>query len=63
MRPKEYYIDMYLEYLNNYLTIEQFAIDQGMSYSNAKTTIEIGRLANEELANKNIVKEVLNHVH
>ena len=54
---------MYLEYLNNYLTVEQFAIDQGMSYSNAKTTIEIGRLANGELANKNSVKGVWDHVH
>jgi len=56
MKDQGYYIDMYLEYLNNYLTVEQFAIDQGMTHSDAKVVIELGRLANEEIATINSVK-------
>lgn len=36
----------YLEYFNDYLTIERFASDKGLSVANATALIKIGRKVN-----------------
>lgn len=39
----------YLDYLNNYLTVEKFAEDNGISESEALTIIGLGRKYHNEL--------------
>jgi len=44
------YIEMFLNYLNDFLTVEVFAEYYGMTISQANTTINIGRMQH----NKNV---------
>ena len=50
MRTKEFYIEMFLDYFNNYLTVMKFAADHNLSIDEAKEIISIGRDLNEYAA-------------
>lgn len=39
--------DLYLEWLNDYITIDRFAYDHGMTRADAKNLIKLGRDAHE----------------
>lgn len=39
----------YLDYLNNYLTVERFAEDNGISETDAKTIIRLGKKYHNKL--------------
>jgi hypothetical protein len=41
-------ITMYLDYVNNFLTVERFANYYGLTIKGAKSVIENGRKLNEE---------------
>jgi hypothetical protein len=41
---------IYLDWVNNFLTLERFAEVYGISKEDANTLIEIGRKLNEELS-------------
>jgi hypothetical protein len=42
---------VYLDYFNNYLTVEKFANDKGWSIEQAQKAIELGKEASEKLLN------------
>lgn len=42
--------DLYLDYFNNYLTVEKFAEHNGMEVADAKALLEIGRRYQEQRA-------------
>jgi len=49
---REKLIQSYLDYVNNYLTVEAFAFDKGVSIKVANTIIDLGRELNNEDANQ-----------
>lgn len=42
-------MEYYLDYVNNYLTVEKFAEDNGISITDAKTIIRIGKKYHNQL--------------
>jgi len=49
---KEQLAKFYLQYLNDFLTVEKFAAYHGMSEQDATKLVEMGRKFHEELADK-----------
>jgi len=47
---KELIIGLYLDYVNNFLTVERFAEYYGLTISEANQLINVGREINERLA-------------
>lgn len=45
-------ISMYIDYVNNYLTVKKFAEDKGFTTKVAEHIINIGRTLNDDLAEK-----------
>jgi len=43
MSTRNYLIEQYLDFRNNYLTIDTFADHQGMTNEQAKALIDLGR--------------------
>lgn len=43
MNTREILITIYLEYLNDYLTVEKYAADKGISETQAAAILNIGR--------------------
>lgn len=50
MRIEMRIINLYLEYLNNYLTVELFAIDNEFLLSDCKKLLELGKILHEKNA-------------
>lgn len=44
---------MFLDWVNNYLTVEKFAADNGVSVEDARALIEMGRKYHEEHVEEN----------
>jgi hypothetical protein len=53
-------INLYLDYLNNYLSVNTFALNNGLTFNEAVAVISEGRELNEKLAQKNNKKEEFN---
>lgn len=49
MTLKQIIREFFLDYTNNYLTIERFAEDKGISETDAKTIIRLGKKYHNEL--------------
>lgn len=49
MTLKQTIREFFLDYINNYLTIEQFAEDNGISITDAKTIIRLGKKYHDKL--------------
>lgn len=49
-------INLYLDYVNNYLTVGKFALNNGLTFNEAVTVISEGNSLNEELAQKKKIK-------
>lgn len=49
MIMKVFLMEYYLDYVNNYLTVEKFAEDNGITKTEAKTIIRIGKKYNNQL--------------
>lgn len=47
MKYNKHYAVLFLNYFNNYLTVEKFAADLNISVSEAKKIIEVGRYSHE----------------
>ena len=47
-----YFQELYLEYLNDYLTITNFALDKGITEKQARQQIEIGRKIHNQRTGK-----------
>lgn len=47
----KYIEDIYLDYFNNYLSIDKFALDYACTYEEAKKIIALGRFINNEILN------------
>ena len=50
-------INLYIDYLNNYLSVNTFALNNGLTFNEAVAVISEGRELNEELAQKNNKKD------
>ena len=50
---KETIQDMYLEYVNDYLTITTFAEHKGLTYDEAEDLIRLGRKIHERIVEEN----------
>ena len=49
MTLKQTLINYFFEYFNDYLTVEKFAEDKGISITDAKTIIRLGKKYHNEL--------------
>lgn len=49
MRLKVFFRENYLDYVNNYLTIEKFAEDKGISITDAKAILKLGKKYHNQL--------------
>ena len=47
-----FFQELYLEYLNDYLTITNFALDKGITEKQARQQIEIGRKIHNQRTGK-----------
>ena len=54
------YKDLYLDYLNNFLTVEAFADYYGITISQANTAINIGRI--QHTGNDTVADFLINNV-
>ena len=53
-------INLYLDYLNNYLSVNTFALNNGLTFNESVAVISEGRELNEKLAQKNNKKDQFN---
>ncbi len=47
-----YFQDLYLEWVNNYLTITEFALDKGITEKQARLHLKIGRKVHNKRTSK-----------
>ena len=52
MNAGDHFQSLYLEYLNDYLTISVFALDKGITEKQARQQIEIGRKIHNQRTSK-----------
>jgi len=44
--PQKNYLELYLDYANNFLTLDMFAVHHGLSNTQAESAINTGRMEN-----------------
>ena len=57
---KQKLIDFYLDFCNNYLTIDKFSESYNLSYEDCLTLVEMGKKFHEEIVER--LKEIENRI-